>query len=352
MNTDKKRNHFIPRLLLRRFSSRSNEKIKKGKHSTWLFQKSVDPKLINIKNIAVGNYFYGKNESQVEDNFQPTENQFAQILQELDRGVSPGTYSEELGFIVWLHAIRTRALRNQVTAAGDALFSELGNQISNPSMIAEFKDRMNDLMDGEFEKLIRKMPLLEQVKARKHIQLPGVRAAMLKQARESVTPDSMENIFHQLRSAMDIVGGFEGASADGHIKGLESILESSSPPDHILEASWRVIEAEERGVVLGDICVFAIGEEGEPGLILKHGNSWQELYLPISSSQILHASKEQQSPSLTIQQINQNSIEFSNEFVCGENESSLSDRQIQLIGNKSEIMSQKDIANIVSNLGR
>lgn len=113
-----RRNHYVPRFLLKRFSSRSQ-----GKKS-WIWQVSHedDPVEISTRDAAVTRDFYGGPSSGVEDAFATAETRFADVLAAIESGDSPQLHQKELREFIWTLVVRTRAFRQQFAQfSGDLL---------------------------------------------------------------------------------------------------------------------------------------------------------------------------------------------------------------------------------------
>src|SRR5437773_5887036 len=100
----KVRNHYIPRLLLNRFASRTQG------DTSWIWQLSSDGRAreISTRDAAVGSLFYGKPDSGVEEALARIESRFAPILERIDLGEQPSEFQEALRQFVYLLFIRTR----------------------------------------------------------------------------------------------------------------------------------------------------------------------------------------------------------------------------------------------------
>jgi hypothetical protein len=78
MSTRKKRNHYVPRVILNRFASYRDEKRKVYK--IWNYRKDGTSKEISTKDAALGVYFYGKEDAVLEDQFGKVETKIGHVL--------------------------------------------------------------------------------------------------------------------------------------------------------------------------------------------------------------------------------------------------------------------------------
>jgi hypothetical protein len=79
------------------------------------------PREVLTNNAAVVTRFYGRPETNVEDDFSVAETRFRDILVAIDAGDPPHLYAADLKRFIWLQAVRTRAIREQYTTAADTL---------------------------------------------------------------------------------------------------------------------------------------------------------------------------------------------------------------------------------------
>ena len=133
MSPQRKRNHVIPKFLLNRFSSRQNG----NKHWIWQIERSGKPKEVSTRDAAVSNYFYGGQETGVEDAFANVEGRFSALLRSLDWGDPPMNHSEDLRLFVWTLAARTQAVRGQVSGMANDLLDQVTTTITPEQARAE-----------------------------------------------------------------------------------------------------------------------------------------------------------------------------------------------------------------------
>jgi len=117
----KKRNHYIPRVLLTRLASRRDGE----KAWVWQLRPNEEPIEVSVRDVGVATYFYGKPETGVEDQLSEGETRMASILDSIEAGASPANYDRELRH--WIHtlAVRTKHLRDAFANSTSDLLDEM-----------------------------------------------------------------------------------------------------------------------------------------------------------------------------------------------------------------------------------
>ena len=92
-NPGQKRNHYIPRMLLNRFASRTEGK----KHWIWQTGQDGQSREISTRDAAVGSLFYGESSTGVERALSEVESRIATVLRRLDEaGESLSEFAPEI----------------------------------------------------------------------------------------------------------------------------------------------------------------------------------------------------------------------------------------------------------------
>ncbi len=303
----KKRNHHIPRLLLRRFAFRANKKTA----YLWQFRKDASPVEVETRNAGVESFFYGVPETGIEDKLADLETNWSSLLADLDAGADLASRSESLRRFVWILAFRTRALRAHFAAAATHLVNEMASV--EPATMAsvflrEFDKNIAERIEGALALFPKAEPdairealrhdptgkqqLLEQVRG----QLPAIvphAAALLRLVAERALPDG---------------------AARGQLSGLTKILGTDqNPPGAFDPAFWSTLHLEPHAIVLGDGVVVAVGPGKELGAIGRFGKDWQEVYVPIAHDRVLVGRHDEGRPTLDAAAINDASVGLSHE---------------------------------------
>jgi hypothetical protein len=174
-----KRNHFIPEFLLNRFCSRQERKKKKTTHWIWQIKRSGRAREVMTRKTADSNYFYGGQETGVEDAFAHVEGRFGALLRALDRGEPPGNHSEELRLFVWTLAARTQAVRGKVGGAVNNLFDQMATGITLDQAQAAVLEQLDVQLDRIVEDHLSEVPAQQQAVIRNTLSAPEVRQPLL-----------------------------------------------------------------------------------------------------------------------------------------------------------------------------
>ncbi len=276
----KKRNHHIPRLLLRRFAFRAN----KRSAYLWQFRQGDSPIEVETRNAGVESFFYGDPATGIEDDLAKLETTWGELLAEADAAVDLGHRDEELRRFVWILAFRTRALRAQVGNTAVKLVSNLAE--ADPATVAdalrrEFDSDPDALLEAALASLLTEAGV-------------AIRAAMASDPRlkqwildllTKAIPSACALATKDLRSAAPAL--HQGAER-GQLEALSKILGDHSwvPSGEFAPASWIVLRFDPHSVILGDGAVFALGPQEQIGTIARFAGSWREVYVPISHERV------------------------------------------------------------------
>jgi hypothetical protein len=132
-----KRQHFLPRLLLKGFSSR----IEGEEHYTWVYRKNAaNPFETNIINVGVSKDFYSKEQdTSVDDTITYMEGEFAAELDKI-RQFDSSTLLENTKIAEFAShmEIRTRHLRDSFLESSDAFVSEFIGFLRDTKSVKQF----------------------------------------------------------------------------------------------------------------------------------------------------------------------------------------------------------------------
>jgi hypothetical protein len=148
----------------------------------------------------------------------------------------------------------------------------------------------------------------------------------------------------------DMVGsqGLVASSAKtGQVRGLAGLLNAGAAPDSFRPVAWHLLSCSGGHYVLGDSCVMARAEDGSLGSLVKAGRNWSEVYLPISSRQVLAGARAQTDPSLADADINRGSATFALRYVYTSSIAPGIGGLQALIETGEPVMSQDELAQLV-----
>lgn len=309
MPEQKKRQHYIPRFLLNRFSSRSSGK----KFWIWQFCKERPHIEISTRDVAVGTKFYG--DSQVEDALAQLETRVAKVLRAIDSGEALDKYSEELRWLVYMLSVRTRSLREHIAKASTHFMDEFSKSITTDFMQHALQKEIDKSFEQHIESALSELPIEQRYAALVILQDPKVKEAIKNQIQSP-------KIVAQGAEYMRIIFGspkyrklmFE-ALKKGHSKGLLNLLKESNVPKHFNPKRWEIVHQSRSAYILGDICVIARTSDDSYGSLLRFGSDWSQVLLPISPTTLLIGSKDDEPFVLSASRTNQLSAELSHSYI-------------------------------------
>ena len=305
LHQTRRRHHYIPRFLLKRFASR-----KEGKKSwIWQMRKNEPPREIRIRDAAVAKFFYG-NQDNIEERIWLAENGFAVALRSIDNGVPPALLHHQLRQFVWFQSVRTKAMRQHWHSSVDKMI------VRTLSAMASDHTRFRDLclkyarrnLEDLIKSVCKHLSFVQQTMVWNMLRQPGGRKWILdvleaQLSSQDITP--MISLFQAALIRMDVVAT---SLARGQHRAFSKMLNQDGliVPEHFQPRSWQIVKSTEHSRwILSDVCVMAKDLDAAEGPLFKFGNSWSELYLPISPDRALFAAAaEKAMPSLGVELVN------------------------------------------------
>jgi hypothetical protein len=274
-----KRNHFVPRWLLRRFACLDG----KNHDQIWVLRARGKPFRTHINNAGSGNYFYGDPGNGLESLFARTDDRDSKVLAHIEQTADLSFHGEAICRMVRLLSIRTRSLRRKFSDTTADLFAMLEASATTPEVEPFMRAQLSRIFDAQFEKAWNEQPALVRTR------VPKGRARTFARA-------ELERL--DLRSAMAHVFGmvkdkipWDEAAERGHVNGLLKLLqqaESEPVPDGWRRLTWRVVQMPPRSLVLGDCTVFAVQHGSTaPLACVDAGKDPAGLCMPIAPDALL-----------------------------------------------------------------
>ncbi len=275
----KKRNHYVPKWLLRRFTCPDS----KNHDQIWMLRTEGKPIHTHINNAGSCNYFYGDPENGLEEIFSRLDDRDSTVLSTIEHADDLAPHSEPICRMVRLMLIRTRSLRQKFTDTTMNLFKLLEESASNPEILPYLRAHLASIFDEEFEKSWNQQP-------------PSIRSLLPKIAARELMREQLEQL--DLNAAMVQIFGqvkdkipWHKAAEEGHNTGLLKLVqdvESESIPEGWLQLKWQIIRFSDTPLILGDCVVFAV--RGNPALALNGsdaGKSPAGVCMPIAPDALL-----------------------------------------------------------------
>lgn len=342
MTSTPRRNHYVPRLLLKRFSSRSQGK----KSWIWQVSQDADPVEISTRDAAVTRDFYGSPGSEVEDAFAAAETRFADVLSRIDSGESPQRYHKELREFSWTLVARTRAFRQQFAQFFDGLLERVLESAARPQRGDRLTQELAASFSVAWEQHMGKLPPSEQAEVRRGLALVGLGDDARAISSTFLGSPLARQFCEQFLNAAP-PGAMEKASARGQIEGLQKALASSSVPEWFKPHRWTVHRTDGK-LILGDGCVFVRTGTGRISSLILAREDWEQVYLPVSPSSILVGSRTDHSALVDTEELNDYSAGLSWTHFFSSTMAAPISARARAIGNIASQLIETEISALVS----
>jgi len=343
----KKRHHFLPQFLLRRFASR-----RRGK-TYWVYQTRREGTAeASTVDVAAEKYFYGPDQAAVEDRLSQLEAVHAGTLTAIDAGAALSSHAHALRELVWSATVRTRALREQWTTTGHRLMAAMASEASTPHAKKAWSREADRKFDSVAEGIIDKLPIAIQSHVRNALSDPATRSALRQHLLKSVEQLDMKKEMESVVSLPDLQQKLLHATGDGQIRALRQLLASSVAPESFMPLHWTVIHGPPNSVILGDCCTVALGTDGSTGSFLGIGKGWEEVYLPIGHQAILVAQRAPTAARLNVDQINELSASRSSDAFYASRSTSTEESLAARIGSFPTLFSTDTLQTLLSDVWR
>jgi len=338
-----KRQHYLPRFLLKGFASRTEGK----KAFTWYFRKDTKPIEVSIRDVGLEKSFYDNSGAgSIDKIITEKEQLFGDLLSRIRRDlhIQSKDFNLLAEFIVHLTS-RTKHVRTGFTNGFAKLTNMVSRNLSEPQQIKRFiKGLIKN--DKKFHEQIR-------IKIREDLgrPIPDIEDLIINLIEENVdivtdeiTGPSLllaEQLFSQPKQNIEQIG------ESSHKKALMQLLpeiERSKRFDRYYGLKWNIVQSNPGSLVLGDVGVMEIDpklNEIYPAIIsmLPEG----VVLLPISTDCLLVGSTNSDIslPSLTT--LNYGSVELSAEFFVSSVNSEKEMLCLKGIGTRSDFLKNSEV---------
>lgn len=334
----RKRNHYVPRFMLNRFASRMCD----GKHFIWLLRAGKAACEVSTRDAAVGKYFYGRPETQIEERLGPVETAQSGIIRRIEAGDDPNDYSSEISELVWTLAIRTNALRSSFANSGQQMIDALSESAQSPDAAGAMKAEVSMLAAKEIDRLFPGLSpaQMSQLITQLHVQLEQL--------------DVGEEVRGMLDKASREIDLLDSAQS-GQIRGITGILDSPLQPKLFKSLRWTLVEFVEDCLILGDACVFAWDDTEQEPTFPNYSKTARDIYLPLSPRLALVGQVDASMPTLPLETINEASASISCDAVFANRVGNREADYSKLIGRRAVMLRELDARRMArdawSNLG-
>src|SRR6185312_6922479 len=280
----KKRNHFVPRVLLNRFYSWRD--IKKKKFKTWCYQANGQVKEISTRDIALEKYFYGREDSILEDRLSSIESNLGNVLRDFDEKSSIKDHQEFLSQYALIQSFRTKAFRGVATETLKELLIARAQKTNTENARKHF------LENGriEIQKLLS--GLTEDQRLYLKAQLGGISAEQFAELylQHAINSGALGEQLRVLINEAVHQGVIDDGLAQGHNKALFEISEDITRSTVFKDCEWIPVHSANDEFVLGDAGIFIIDKEGNYRSMADFQN-WAFVCFPIDPCTCLFGSR-------------------------------------------------------------
>lgn len=337
-----KRQHFLPRLLLKGFASKTVG----DETYSFQFRKDSETLELNIKNVGLEGYFFQHgDDSSLDDTYTELETtKFDPLVASMRAsGVVPMGSDESIAELITNLTVRTRNVRLGLHGAMERLEKVCRENLDTPERIlhwAEHTVRTNP--DALIEKVAEAYPAV-----REHKDNPAMRQVVV----EHLIPLLRAELQgHANKMATQLLEALQQQIDKERIKGhhLESLTKTPMPPKRVEQLRgfcWRLVSVPSSTAVLGDVGpVRRLERDRAFQSLLSHEDEPQAVFLPLSPSQILVGEhQELRQRSFSVEDLNQGMARCSVEFFVSCRSTRKESRYAQVIGENAQLLTDEQV---------
>lgn len=345
----KRRHHFVPRLMLNRFASKSD--LERKVYLTWMYGLNQKPIEVSTKDTGLEKDFHGEDD-HLENLFIDVEGSDASLLRRAhETGADLTVISDALADLAWVMSFRTKTLREHLSNTVKSGLSEMSRQATSIDAAEYYRRHIENTLQERIGELLGSLPESE----REAFVLTPQYALAKQQASQMAEALISSGAMGQFVSmGFDFVAKqAEDTSIvrSSHNKGLEKLLLSEQRcPENRRPKRWVAIQSGDEKFVLGDSIVFATDRDGVPRSFVGASASTTDIYIPISPTKVLVGlMSDFEKPALGIDQITELAISTSRQNFFASNYSErLKELQNTKFGKDAHLMDETLINSAVA----
>jgi len=333
------RHHILPRFLLRGFASQING----TKVFTWVYRKNSRAFEASTKDVSVEKYFYGKDgEANADPEITELEIEFSALLSELREYSSKEEVTDPrvAEFIAHL-CIRTKHLRDSLRESTEFLLESLEEYLSDFRNLKGLILHDPQIMENAFEAKIKDFQMPRHQKDMIMALLPSMASTLLDQ-QKSEFQFLAKAFFAQIQETLPTM------LRDTHITTLSKESIPEPRVGNYRSLKWFVRHSKVP-LILGDVgCLFEVS--GNRYTSLDSKDELKNVFLPISSHQILVGTSSNFAQKINFQSLKKAYVKRSREyFICSESSTEMASLASS-IGEDAEIVSKTELEQIVKEI--
>jgi hypothetical protein len=306
-----RRNHILPRLLMRGFLSSPPE-------NTWYFRKNEPPKEVGINSIGVERDYYRHNgHTLIDKKMTIDEGQYGTIISNIRkyRRIPPSDYTVLDKFIIDLY-IRSKNMTHETEKSYLDLASLVFSEEHQGAFIHEAVKRLIPKIKRQ------KITELRETTMRQHGQKKALPILQLQAKQITLILESpqFKELLHELITPLiplfkdQLTKSIPKEIKSGQLDALHSLYFDPTDTTRTGFTSWSLITSESNDIILGDVGpIFSNRTKINP--LIWNDDKDSTAYLPISSNIILIGRTINDQYILNIDDINRATSFLSNYFI-------------------------------------
>lgn len=315
-----KRQHYIPRFLQRGFLDASDSKADR----TWLYRRGTKPRLVGIRDVGVGEYFYSKLSS---DGIKTLDDLITESERDLDvdliiiRSTPVGQpINAEIAARLVAHlAIRTNHVRSMFSQGAEKIVDEMAELVLDTV-------KMRGLLGIDVPTSIKKIatPMSDALDAL-HLEKYPLPTALTKRMLSFYVRELFDSFYQEVQidlsqKIVGVVGVIPTITRDAHNKSLME-MNYSSWEGRLSQFTWKTFSVS--NAVLPDCVVLVSEPDGAiVPLILSSSDKIESVFFPIAHNKILIGSYEENFD-VDIESINFSAAKCSDSFFISHQDNDL-----------------------------
>lgn len=300
------RHHFIPRFLMRGFSTLKKKK-KKKEYQTWVYKlNKIFP--TNTMNINVETYFYGtENDTELDDKITQSEGMFLRYFDEIKDYKKSTNLDKSFCINFLVHVVqRSKYVRTELEGRTKNVYSKLESQWRTEE---SFEESLINVIHTHPEKAKQKIinMLMKDYPSLDLFQLIPAIDKSFRQIIDSKIAGSLtykkENLFTHILSTLIKNGqkdyfeevqtlkeNSDGIAKNSHNNSLHKIIDvdhSKTSENPLLKLNWLLHYNKNANYIFGDVCAIKKNEDGAYSSLLNNSGNCSNIFFPITDEHLI-----------------------------------------------------------------
>lgn len=305
--------HYIPRLLLRRFCA---SQTRSGQAMVFQFQRGNPPPKapFPVDRVAAERGFYDHPSGANLDHrgMHDHEKQTGKVLAAIESGASPEDYRKDLAIVFSVMMARTRAIRDEWTHMVETLLDQAHRAMASPTWNQAIQSGLRENCEATVRACLEGCTQETRAQIEFVLSQPGGIQFLQEHFVNMDLSSAASSWMSKLRSHLDPSLIMKKGQVDALLRVFHK--QAVSWHENVRFEVIRTPEDSER-VILGDVCVVALGDDGSFANPTKFGRSCKARFLPIGPRLVLSAvATSESSPRVSASDLNHASATLSREF--------------------------------------